>query len=78
MHTILATFEEYGDTLSYFIVPLELDLAEIVHSQGDDDEIRTYACHLDADWADKEYAVEDALDFLGQIHAIDAKNRSRL
>ena len=84
-HTIIATFEEYGDVLSWVIIPLELDLDGIVHSQGDVDEIRTYACHLDARWTDLEWqskesydVVEGALDFLAQVHVIDAKSRTRL
>lgn len=70
--TIIATFDEDGEVLAWVITPL-VDPALLLHSNGDDDRIRTYATAVEdsADAAD----VEDALDLLAQVHAIDARNR---
>lgn len=71
--TIIVTFDEDGEVLAWVITPL-VDPALLVHSNGDDDDrIRTYATAVEdsADAAD----IEDALDLLAQVHAIDARNR---
>jgi hypothetical protein len=72
--TLIATFDEDGEVLAWVITP-EVDVTQIVHSSDDTDPIRTYAIEV-PDPGDKS-DIDDSLDLMGQVHAIDAKNRTR-
>ena len=71
MYTLIATFDEDGEILAWVAAP-NVTQNEIVHSQGDLDEIRTYGITVENLNPD---IVEDALDLLAQFHAVDAKGR---
>ena len=72
--TLIATFDEYGEILSWVVTP-RVDLSEIVHSSGDTDEIRTYA--IDVEYNYTEESLDEGFDTLAEVHALDAKKRSR-
>lgn len=76
--TIIATFDEYGEILAYVIVP-PVNLDDIIHNNGPTDAIRTYAVEVEGfeTGAESEEPIQDALDLLAEVHAIDAKYRRK-
>jgi len=66
MATVFATFDDEGELISMFVVPETIDLATVRHYSES-----SYAQTIDEV---TEEAVDEALDFLAQVHAIDVKN----
>lgn len=68
--TLIIAFDEYGETLAEFTVPVLLDLAEVVHYHQ-----YSYAYHFDS--TDPE-SLDSAEEICAQAHVVDVKqNRSR-
>lgn len=69
MPTVFTTFDEYGETVALQVVPQNIVLESINHFTK-----YSYASHAPT------MSVEDvsmAVDFMGQLHTIDASNNAK-